>query len=611
MPAETRAILEACPGFVFPRCLEELATLAAQGASGGLAEVAYDVPGRGKVVEALVCHARNGIAVTFPDAAMRRGETSGLVIADERPTDKPTFREAFGEEFGPLRQATFDWLATQPLIVLSFVTGPPDSGVPCIALIPQNAGFFAFALALMQGLAPESVAPRAVLYVAPPFRHTRFGGQQVEVHQRGETLHELFSYHIHPGTGARSGVYGLLLALGVEQGWSPLHGATVQVVTPYDNRVVFAHEGAVGSGKSEMLAPIQRESDGTIILGRNTCDGELRILTLPRACELRPVADECALAYPALDKGRGKLTVVDGEQAWFVRVDRIDRYGVEPVLESIAVHSPEPLVFLNIDARPGATALPWEHSEEAPGVRCADPRIVIPRRIVPDIVRAPVDVDVRTFGMRCPPCTRERPTYGILGFFHLLPPALAWLWRLVAPRGHRSADVEPSADGVGSFWSFATGRLVDHANLLLNQIIETPNVRYALVPNQHVGAWEVGFMPQWIAREYLARRGARFSFRQVHPARCALLGLTPNQVLVEGRHVPPFLFDVERQPEVGEEGFDRGASALVGLFERELPRYLQDDLLALGRQIIECCLDGGSHEDYAGFIGHETFEGED
>src|SRR5512145_2747550 len=155
LPAETRAILEACPGFVIPRSLEELATLAVQGAAGGLAEVAYDVPGRGRVVEAFVCRARNGIAVTFPDEAMRRGETSGLVVADERPTDKPRFRESFGEDFAPLRQATFDWLATQPLIVLSFVTGPPDGGTACTALIPQNAAFFALALALMQGLAEE------------------------------------------------------------------------------------------------------------------------------------------------------------------------------------------------------------------------------------------------------------------------------------------------------------------------------------------------------------------------------------------------------------------------------------------------------------------------
>jgi hypothetical protein len=36
-----------------------------------------------------------------------------------------------------------------------------------------------------------------------------------------------------------------------------------------------------------------------------------------------------------------------------------------------------------------------------------------------------VSVDVRSFGVRCPPNTQALPTYGIVGLFHLLPPALA------------------------------------------------------------------------------------------------------------------------------------------------------------------------------------------
>ena len=66
-----------------------------------------------------------------------------------------------------------------------------------------------------------------------------------------------------------------------------------------------------------------------------------------------------------------------------------------------------------------------------------------------------------------------------------------------------------SSEGVGSFWPFATGRRVTQANLLLRQIVDTPRTRFVLVPNQHVGAWHTGFMPQWLAREYLARRGSR------------------------------------------------------------------------------------------------------
>jgi hypothetical protein len=77
--------------------------------------------------------------------------------------------------------------------------------------------------------------------------------------------------------------------------------------------------------------------------------------------------------------------------------------------------------------------------------------------------------------------------------------------------------------------------MVDHANLLLNQIIETPEVRYVLIPNQNIGAWEVGFMPQWITREYLARRGgARFAANRLTPSRCPLLGYTPGRIVMEG-----------------------------------------------------------------------------
>ena len=153
---------------------------------------------------------------------------------------------------------------------------------------------------------------------------------------------------------------------------------------------------------------------------------------------------------------------------------------------------------------------------DAPGKPCPNPRVIMPRRFVQNIVNQPTEVDVRSFGVRTPPCTKESPTYGVIGLFHILPPALAWLWRLVAPRGHDNPSITDtegmSSEGVGSYWPFATGKQVDQANLLLSQILETPNTRYILVPNQHIGAYKVGFMPQWIAREYLARRGgARFS----------------------------------------------------------------------------------------------------
>jgi hypothetical protein len=251
--------------------------------------------------------------------------------------------------------------------------------------------------------------------------------------------------------------------------------------------------------------------------------------TLPRGCALRPVTEDMALCHPSLQKGDGTLTLMDAEDAWFVRVNHIDRYGVDPYLEECTVEPSAPLLFLNIDAKPESTALIWEHIEDKPGVLCPNPRVVIPRQNVADVVDGAVRVDIRSFGVRTPPCTGDTPTYGIIGLFHLLPPALAWLWRLTAPRGHDNPSIVQTdgmtSEGVGSYWPFATGRRVDKANLLLQQIADTPCVRYGLCPNQHIGAWRVGFMPQWVMREYLARRGgAGFTREQIVPARCPLLG---------------------------------------------------------------------------------------
>ena len=266
------------------------------------------------------------------------------------------------------------------------------------------------------------------------------------------------------------------------------------------------------------------------------------------------------------------------------------KYGTNPHLESITVHPPEPLIFLNLRAVPKATCLIWEHTEDKPGLPCPNPRVILPRRFVPHVVDEPVEVMIRSFGIRMPPCTKEKPSYGIAGYLHVLPAGLAWLWRLVAPRGHDNPSITDtggmSSEGVGSYWPFATGRIVDHANLLLRQIQSTPKVRYVLIPNQHVGAWRVSFMPQWISREYLGRRGAaRFHPQQIQPSRCPLLGYAFNTMQVEGTPISPSFLQVETQPEVGLEGFDAGAEILQKFFDRELKNFLHPDLDPLGKKL--------------------------
>jgi hypothetical protein len=622
VPQDVADLLGKCPKWTLASTVTELVKLATRDAGAdGYHRVAYDVPGQGSVLEALVCKVNNGIAANYVDPYMRRRDPDCMVIADHRPTNKPTFQDRFGTDFAALRAETFAWLAGQELAMFAFVAGAAGKGTDAMVIAPANAGFFALGLALLQGIIPvdqlpAGFAPKAIIYVAPPFRHTHFKGQQVVVHNRLEGLHELFSYNLYPGPSAKKGIYGVLLNLGEQEKWVTAHCSTVQVVTPYDNKLTLMHEGASGGGKSEMLEHAHRQRDGRLLWGQNTVTGQQRFLVLPRTCDLRPVTDDMALCHPSLQKGSGKLTVMDAEDAWFVRINHIEHYGVDPHLEELTIHPAEPLLFLNIKAQPGSTALIWEHIEDAPGKPCPNPRVIVPRHIVPGIVPGPVTVDVRSFGVRTPPCTKAKPSYGIVGLFHLLPPALGWLWRLAAPRGHANPSIMDSegmsSEGVGSYWPFATGRRVDQANLLLQQIVDTPKVRFILTPNQHVGAWSVGFMPQWIAREFLARRGgARFYANQVQPSRCALLGYALKSLMVEGQTIPDWMLQVDLQPDVGPEAYDAGAAILREFFHQQIKTFAEPDLHPLGRKIIQCCLDGGTVADYETLIPAGTIDPDD
>jgi hypothetical protein len=609
LPEELQDLLREARRVSWPRSTAELLDAACGGAHSNYFEVSYGLPNGQRVVEAMVARVRNGIVANYPEPYMRRREPDCMFIADELPTDKPRFLERFGCEFAQLRRETFEWLKQQELAVFAFHAGQSPLGVDAMAVAPANAGFFVLGLALLQGIVPPEelpagFSPQAIIYVAPPFRHTHFAGKQSVVHQRSDHgLHEMFAYNLYPGPSAKKGVYGVLINRAEREGWVVPHCSTVQVVTPYDNVVTIMHEGASGGGKSEMLEQIHREPDGRLLLGHNIVTGERRYLEIPRACALRPVTDDMALCHPSLQTGDGYVHLADAENAWFVRVNHIREYGTDPSLEKLTAQPSEALVFLNVDAVPGSRALIWEHMEDAPGQPCPNPRVILPRRLVPGVVNEPVAVDIRSFGVRAPPCTKQQPSYGIIGLFHLLPPALAWLWRLVAPRGHANPSIVQtegmSSEGVGSYWPFATGRRVTQANLLLAQIQQAPHVRYVLCPNQHVGAWATGFMPQWIAREYLARRGhARFNPDQIQPARCPLLGYTLYQLQVEGRMIPRWFLQVNTQPEVGDEAYDQGAAQLYGFFHEYLVQFLEPDLSPLGRQIIDCCLSRGTVEDY-------------
>ena len=543
---------------------------------------------------------------------MRRRDPDTMVIADDLPMDKERFPDRFGYEFDILQKDTLKWLQKQDLAVFFYFAGREKIGSGGIAIAPANAGFFAMGLAMLQSIIPVDELPEvfsidSVIYVAPTFRHTHFGGKQIVVHKRSEKLHEIFSYNLYPGPSAKKGLYGALLTKGEKEGWVTAHCSTVQVVSPYDNITTFMHEGASGGGKSEMLQNIVREENGQVLIGENILTGEKRIISFPLFCSFNPVTDDMALCHPSIQKNNGKLTVLDAENAWFIRVDSINEYGDDPFLEKLTIKPTEPLLFLNIDTKPDCTALIWDHSEDSPGKKCPNPRVIVPRDIVPHVIKKPVTVDIRSFGVRTPPCTKKKPTYGIIGLFHILPPALAWLWRLVSPRGHANPSIVDggamASEGIGSYWPFAAGKMITHANLLLEQIKNTPRMRYKRVPNQHIGAWKVGFKPQMLMREYLTRRGnAKLRKDQYQPARCSLLGFELNYLTLEGEKIPTRFLKVHRQVEVGTEGYDAGAEILLDFFKKELTKRLKPELSDTGKKIIEACLSGAKMDDYIDII---------
>jgi len=612
---EVRAALDAAPSVSMPSSRDELYQLALGPDGGPSFTVEYGAGGV-QFAEATVTRCRNGLAVNYLEDYMRRRDPRCMVIADGRPTDKTRWGDRFGGSFDAVRAETLAWLGSQDLVVVPFKAGGPVYGSPSLAIIPANAAFFALALVDLQGwvtfdeLGPFE--PRSILYAAPPFRHTHFDGKQVVVHNRSDSLHEIFAYNLYPGPSAKKGVFSVLLDVGEQEGWITAHASSVRVTTPYDNDTVIMHEGASGGGKSEMCQEMRREDDGRILLGTNVVTEEPYYITISEASALAPVTDDMTLCHPAIQTGDGRMAVADAEAGWFVRIDNLKEYGENVDLERAIIHPSQKLVFFSLQGVPDATVLPWEHTLDSTGKPCPNPRVVIPRTELPGVLNEPESVDVRTFGVRMPACTKDAPTYGIMGMTHFVPPAIAWIWRLIAPRGDKNPSIGESADavdklehggmvaeGVGSYWPFSTGTKVAAANLLLEQILAYPRTRYVLTPNQHIGAYHVGFSAEWLTREWLARKGGgRMRADQLTPARCSLFGYTPTELTLDGQPVRRTLLHPEMQSWVGEETYDAGCEILTGFFRSELVQFLTPELSPLGREIIEVCLRGGRVADY-------------
>ena len=212
---ELTDVIENCKGVSVPTSKAELYDMVFGPEHADVYDVVFDVPGKGLFKEADVVRCKNGASVNFTEDYMRRRDPNSMAIGDELPTDKPRFKDRFGYEFSKLRQETLDWLSNQQIVMLPFYAGPNGHGYPSL-ICPMNAAFFALSLANMQGFVsiagvPEHYKPRAIIYVAPPFRHTHFDGKQVVVHNRSAELHEVWAYNLYPGPSAKKGVFSLLL----------------------------------------------------------------------------------------------------------------------------------------------------------------------------------------------------------------------------------------------------------------------------------------------------------------------------------------------------------------------------------------------------------------
>ena len=80
IPPSVQEILAACPKFTVASTLQELYELSTRDAVNGVQEVAYEVAGQGRVVEATVCKVKNGVAANYVDR-ISRGDLPQVITA--------------------------------------------------------------------------------------------------------------------------------------------------------------------------------------------------------------------------------------------------------------------------------------------------------------------------------------------------------------------------------------------------------------------------------------------------------------------------------------------------------------------------------------------------
>ena len=194
---DVRDTIDNCQNVIVPKTREEIFDLAIGNKDNKIFHVTYNVEGRGEVEEANVVKCKNGLCINYTEAYMRRRDPNCMVVNNIEKTDKVKYTDRFHTEFDGVRTETLNWLKQQDLIVLPFMAGGKEYGYEALLVAPKNSAFFAASIYDMQEVIPLEdldikFKPKAIIYVAPPFRHTHFDGKQVVVHNNQDGVHEVF-----------------------------------------------------------------------------------------------------------------------------------------------------------------------------------------------------------------------------------------------------------------------------------------------------------------------------------------------------------------------------------------------------------------------------------
>lgn len=289
-----------------------------------------------------------------------------MVIVDSFFIDKFIFEDWFGYFFDELRVEIFDWLKIQYLGMFYYYVGQLGMGYNVVVVIFVNVGFFGLGLVLLQGIIDfmelfEDFLLEVVIYIVLFFCYIYFEGKQVVVYNCQLGKYEMFFYNFYFGLSVKKGVYGMLIGQGEEEGWVIVYCFIVWVVMFYDNVIMFMYEGVSGGGKSEMLQQFYWLLEGSLLLGKNILIGEKRMLDFFWICDLELVIDDMVFCYFKFQKNDGKFWLEDVEDVWFIRVDYIEDYGIDMVLEKIIVKLEKLFFFLNIEVVFGGRVMIWDY----------------------------------------------------------------------------------------------------------------------------------------------------------------------------------------------------------------------------------------------------------